>query len=425
MKWKFLFIYPVLIFLLAACNTPKRTTDPGKPKPKTDYPKTETRKDTLIPKDNRKDPVEPKDPQTKTEEPKSKGRKESINVVLALPMDGSYDVGRFSEFVNGFNLASESMNGGKTKIKVDIINIGNINSENEILAKTSFQNADIIVGGFQTSQVKTLAQIARNKKVPYISIWNTSDGIVENNPYYVQLKPSLMSYSQNMAEFVVDELRPQIVLILVESSKSKDAITVSHYQKVYTDNKQQHLVIYADVSAGEWKNTIAGYNNVVINIPNWENKTFVKNILQQVNGLKKNKSITVTGMPQWIEWDQLDFNLFEILNVHIPVFNYVDKTLINAALFDEAYFNRYNTWATTESYYASDILNIVKKVSSALSAGKAFNPNEQITGNYFSNYKMSGYRPVIPDATNTGSSYSHNTYVTIEKFEGGRFVPIR
>lgn len=422
MKWKFLFIYPLLIFLLSACNISKRTGDTSTPKPKTEYPKTETKIDSVTPK---KDPVEPEEPQTKVEEPKSKGRKDIINAVLALPMDGSYDVGRFSEFVNGFNLASESMNTGRPKIKVNVVNIGNINSENEILAKTAFQNADLIVGGYQTSQVKTLARIAENKKIPFISIWNTSEGIVENNPYYVQLKPSLISYCENMADFVVHEIRPQMVLIIVESSKSKDASTISHYQKVYKDNNQQHLVVYSVVDGGEWKNTIAGYNNVVINIPNWENKTFVKNILHQINGIRKNKSITVTGMPQWTEWDQIDFNMFELLNVHLPVFNYVDKTIMNAALFDEAYFNKYNSWATMESYYGSDILYIIRKVSSALSAGKSFNPNEQITGNYFSNYKVSAYQPANLDGPKPIFTYSHNTYVTIEKFEGGRFVPVR
>ncbi len=425
MKWKVLIIISVLIFLNSACKTPKRSTDTSRPKPKTEIPKKESKKDTVLTQDTKTDPIEPNYPKTKVEDPKNKGRKDIINVVVVLPMDGSYDVGRFSEFVNGFGLAAESMNTGKPRIKIEIINIGNINTEKEILAKSVFKNVDIIIGGYQTSQVKALAQIALNKKIPYLSIWNTTEGIVESNPYYVQLKPALGSYCAGMAEYVAEQLRPQIALIIVESENSKDAITIDQFQRIYKANNLQSTVIYADENGGDWKNSIAGYSNIVINIPNWEDKAFVNSILNQINSIRKNKSIIVTGMPQWTDWDQMNFNLYENMKVHIPVFNYVDKERMNAAIFTETYFNKYNTWATPDSYYASDVLNITRKISIALSAGKSFNPSDQISGNYFSNYVMSAYQTQPLDGTNRVSSYSHNTFVTIEKFEGGRFVPIQ
>jgi len=340
-------------------------------------------------------------------------------------MDGGYEVNRFAEFINGFGLASESLNPSKLKIKVEVINIGNANSEEDLLNRSAIEKADFLIGGYQTSQVKTLAKIALYKKIPFISIWNTSEEIITNNPYYVQLKPSLDTYCKSMAEFVTSEVRPQMVFIMIENRNSKDNNTLEAFKVIYEGSRTQYKIIYTSENNTDWKNSLAGLNNVVFNIPNWENKNWVNYILNQINSLKKNKSFIVTGMPQWIEWDQMNFNLYEQLSLHIPVFNFVDLESMNASLFNESYFNKYNTWPSTESFYGSDILYMVRKIAIDLSEGLVFNPNNQISGNYFSNYQISNYNKTNLETNNTESSYSHNVYITIEKFEGGRFVQVK
>lgn len=420
------------ILFMCSCNAPKKISSPDttrpdntetkKPSKENDKPKEDSSKIVYDPKSI---PEKPEDKQPKQEEPSKRLKKENINVVLALPMDGGYEVNRFAEFINGFGLASESLNPSKLKIKVEVINIGNANSEEDLLNRSAIEKADILIGGYQTSQVKTLAKIALYKKIPFISIWNTSEEIITNNPYYVQLKPSLDTYCKSMAEFVTSEVRPQMVFIMIENRNSKDNNTLEAFKVIYEVSRTQYKIIYTSENNTDWKNSLAGLNNVVFNIPNWENRNWVNSMLNQINSLKKNKSFIVTGMPQWIDWDQMNFNLYEQLSLHIPVFNYVDLESMNASLFNESYFNKYNTWPSTESFYGSDILYMVRKIAIDLSEGLVFNPNNQISGNYFSNYQISNYNKTNLETNNIESSYSHNVYITIEKFEGGRFVQVK
>jgi len=426
------FIFMSAILFMCSCNAPKKISSPDttrpdntetkKPSKENDKPKEDSSKIVYDPKSI---PEKPEDKQPKQEEPSKRLKKENINVVLALPMDGGYEVNRFAEFINGFGLASESLNPSKLKIKVEVINIGNANSEEDLLNRSAIEKADILIGGYQTSQVKTLAKIALYKKIPFISIWNTSEEIITNNPYYVQLKPSLDTYCKSMAEFVTSEVRPQMVFIMIENRNSKDNNTLEAFKVIYEVSRTQYKIIYTSENNTDWKNSLAGLNNVVFNIPNWENRNWVNSMLNQINSLKKNKSFIVTGMPQWIDWDQMNFNLYEQLSLHIPVFNYVDLESMNASLFNESYFNKYNTWPSTESFYGSDILYMVRKIAIDLSEGLVFNPNNQISGNYFSNYQISNYNKTNLETNNIESSYSHNVYITIEKFEGGRFVQVK
>jgi len=428
MKFRLNFILLLSILLFFSCNTPGKVATSKSPTQKSEEKQSKhddvipTKKDTIAVNDRGvPDPKKVEEP--KKEEGKKRQKRDVINVVIALPMDGSYDVARFADFVNGMTVSSKDINSGQGKLKLNVINIGNKNSEQELLSNAGIAGADIIVGGFQTSQVKSLAKIASDKNVPYISPWNTSEGIITDNTYYVQLKPALATYCEKMAEFVSTEIRPQIVYIIVESQTSKENVTVERFTKVYDNKHISYKVIQAD-QGGEWKNTLANYNNIVVNIPNWENKSFVTNTLQQLNALKKNKSIIATGMPQWTEWDQLDFNLFESLSLHIPSFNYVDQESMNAGIFNQNYFNSYNNWPTAESYYGSDILTIIRKVAGNIMDGKRYDPIDQISGNFFSHYRLSNYKMPDPEL-GTGGSYFHNTYITIQKFEGGRFVPVQ
>lgn len=413
---------------LLSCNVPRQTSAnkaPGKKETdvKNNGEEKQPRRDTAVADHNKGEQPKEEAPKEHKNPEEKQRRKELLNVAVALPMDGSYDAGRFADFINGMTLASRENTPGKGYVKISAVNVGNLNSEDELLRNSAIRNADVLAGGFQTSQVRALAKIAKDKRAPYLSLWNTSEGIVSDNPMYIQLKPSLSAYCNTLANYVAKEMRPDMVYILLESRDSKDATTLDYFTSVYTLNKIAYKVIFAD-QGEEWKSGIGLYNRIVINIPNWENKSFVTSSLQQLNALKKGRSITVTGMPQWMDWDQTDFSLFESLALHIPVFNYVDETSMPVSIFRQIYFDTYNNWPTTEAYYGYDVVQMIRKLSKHLLAGKDFDPVDHLSGNFFSNYYIKSYKDPNPE-TGKSVSYYNNSYITIEKFEGGRFVPVQ
>lgn len=429
MKFKlFIFCLPLVLFFSTGCNVfggafgskeskPPITTrkDPvQKPKDSVVVLKEQPEVDTII-----------KDKPNNTEKPLPLAKKDHIKVAVVIPASGGYNINRFSEFVNGIQLSAEAYYSGKPQIQIQIADIGNTNEESTLSNNSVIKSADILVGGFQTSQVKSLAAIAARNKIPYLSVWNTSADIVTDNPYYIQLKPSLETLCMELAKYIATSLRPQTVFILFKSTSTKDYTTKDFYKAAL----EKHHIPYQFVVTNkndEWKNLLQNSENAAIIIPNWDDKNYISKTLSTISSLKKSHFWTIAGMPQWVDFDEMNFGLYESLSLVIPVLNYVNESEINAGIFRSKYIQRYNTFPGSESYYGYDVAEIVVKIALSRAAGHAFDPVSQINGKYNSIYNIqSNFAPAPGTETGVRSTYSHNTYITIQKFEGGRFVPIR
>jgi hypothetical protein len=351
-------------------------------------------------------------------------RHQPFKVVVALPLDGSYGVNRFAEFVNGLLIANQISNSDVlNKIKIDVVNIGNQNTELELEQFEPIKKANLLIGGYQTSQIKALSTIALSKKIPFISLWNTSEDIVQDNPLYIQLKPSLTAYCNAISDYISHNIRPALAIILLESRDSKDVVTSSAFESMYTLQHTPYKVMYgSDII--DWKVIFDANSSVVVNIPNWDNKSFVFSALKQIIEAKKDKNVLVTGMPQWMSWDQVDFSVYEKVNLIIPYFNNISTGLITTEIFNKNYFEKNGTWPTAESYYGFDVFQMIKKAGLINFEGESLNPALDLSGQYLSYYKiMPAMKSDIEG--NSKLSYFQNVYLTIQKFEGGRFVPVQ
>lgn len=439
---RFILVILVCAFSLASCFTPTRVTNnqtdlPGRSpttaSEKSD-PTTSAQSDTLhISKSNQtdkkvvvKDTVQSK--VVKANKDKSskiphQTVKKVFKAVLVMPLDGSYHIGRFSEFINGLTIANQQDSKDDLgKIELNIINIGNLNNEAELSKFTAIEQADLILGGYQTSQVKTIAQLAANKGIPFISLWNSSEDIVLNNPGYIQLKPALSSYCKAISEYISREVRPDLAIILLEGKDSKDSGTIPYFENTYRKNNIAYKILYAEDNI-EWKSQLGAYKSTVVNIPNWVNKNFVLSSIRQLIELQ-NTNITVTGMPQWETWDQVDFGLYELVHLTIPTFNFISPGIMQTGIFDKKYYDNFGTWPTTESYYGFDVFQMIKKIWLKSLTGEVFNPANDLSGQYLSYYKIQPSLVGIEEGK-FQPSYYYNSYLTIKKFEGGRFVPVQ
>lgn len=438
-RWAFLLI--ISLFCLGSCSIPmnigtaqnhdngsarqndsKTNADTSESKDKGRVSNVDTVRTKVVITETPKQEV----PVNKKEDKKEtkKERKELIKATIAIPLNSGYEASRFIEFINGLNLGGQySEYYGTGKIEIHVVDIGNDNSIQKLKSIKEIKEADILLGGYQTSQVKTLAEIAEEKSIPYFSLWNSSDYIVANNPYFFQIKPSLETYCSCIARYVSKQIKPDLTIILVEGKNSKDASSLDYFTDIYSRDNLNFKIVYG-LGSIDWKPLLESYGKVVINIPNWENRQFVSKALKQIIDSKKERTVTVTGMPQWALWDQADFSLFDNVNLLLPFSNYVDHESPASVQFRQTYFEKYGTWPTSESFYGNDIYKIISKISGELMIGEKFEPKSGFCQNCFSAYE---FKPIL--VNNGGElqqlSYYRNQSITIQKFEGGRFVTVR
>ncbi|HQW12366.1 MAG TPA: ABC transporter substrate-binding protein [Saprospiraceae bacterium] len=351
--------------------------------------------------------------------------KKTIEIAVLLPLDGKYQASRFADFVNGMQQSAVNSTKGLPNIDIKIVNIGQENDPNALESINELKNADILVGGFITSQVKAISDVALKRHIPFISTWNTTDEIASRQPYFVQLKPSLRSYCNMISDYVADNMKPDVVFILHQSEESKDYTTKEFFINELNSKNQKFKSFTLDQpEKGTWQNEINNYQSIVVVVPNWEDKAYILKTINELKSQHKGKGLTVVGMPQWTEFDQVDFNLYEAINLIIPVANYIDDESPLVKMFRSSYFERYNQIPSDEAYYGADVMTMLTKVGTSLSMGKAFDPSV-ISGKYFGYYNIAPYYQSIGNREmNNPIQYYSNNYITLKKFEGGKFVPI-
>ena len=424
----------LLLLSLGACKTPAGSAMRTKPENRTKTEKQDKQEkkeppQVIVSDDPTKDLPEKEDkkPEINTNQTipgiRTPAKKNTINIAVLIPMDGKYKYSRFATFIDGMTQAAKNSLGSPI-VNINVVNVAQETNAAIIGDYPAVKNADILVGGFITSQVRALGDLAALKQIPLISPWNTTDMITNNNPYFIQLKPSMQSYCYAIADYVSTNINPEKILIIIKSRSSKDYTTVPNYQSFFNKKNQSVSIFISDeVNENDWKNLISNNNSVVI-IPNWEDKDFIFQTLSKVRAAKKNASLVTIGMPQWADFDQVDLGLYETLNTIIPTANYFDPTRIDVKIFKESYFEIYNEVPDEDAFYGADVMNILKRLSTSLSQGKPFVASD-LTGSYFSNYHIS---PYIGNSTNAelnnSMSYFSNTTISLLKFEGGKFVPI-
>lgn len=351
--------------------------------------------------------------------------KKKIEVAVLLPLDGKYQASRFADFVNGMQQSAINSTSGLPNIDIRIVNIGQENDPLVLESIKELKTADILVGGFITSQVKAISDVALKRQIPFISTWNTTDEIASRQPYFVQLKPSLRSYCNVISDYVADNIKPDMVFILHQSEESRDYTTRDFFvNELNAKNQKFKSFILDQPNKAMWQSELNNYQNVVVVIPNWDDKDYILKTLSELQSQRKGKGLIVVGMPQWTEFDQVDFNLYEAINLIIPVANYIDEESPLVKMFRNSYFEKYNQIPSEEAYYGADVMSMLTKVATSLSSGNAFDP-AVISGKYFGYYTIAPYYQSIGNREmNNPIQYYSNNYITLKKFEGGKFVPI-
>lgn len=424
---KVLFVSLILV-LIAACNVSRHTQIEEKKHSTNDKKEKKqeaedihiVKGDTTIkpPKnlpDAGKDSIQP-------ETKKVKPTKELIHVALVVPLDGKYQTSRFVDFINGMRQSDANTHSGKPLIKINIVNIAQENDSGTLDQIPAIRQADILVGGFITSQVKALSKIASSRKIPYISPWNSSENIVSANSYYIQLKPSLHSYCSTIAQYIADNIRPEKVFLLFKSKEDRDYTTLPYFTTYFSIKHQDYQVIITGEDAA-WQEKIPTEIKSVVIIPNWSDKTYILSSLREIRKLQIDDNITVTGMPQWTDFDNVPFDLYESLHLILPVSNYIDFTDNFVKRFKQNYFDKYNGIPSADSYYGADVMQIIRKVGLLLSQNNTFT-GDWASGKYFSFYEIQPFIQQTSDDKLHDPEYYSNIYISLMQFKGGKFVPL-
>ena len=229
------------------------------------------------------------------------------------------------------------------------------------MTEKEMQEADIIIGPFRSSELRLVANFAKERKITLVSPLNPRTDIVKQNPHYVQVAPDYKTHARLMAKRLVEfdfqkknilKEGKNIILLALE----RDSLMVEALQNAFrlaTNTADTTLKTYIHkgnpnlVSISKFKELLkADMQNIVV-MPTYRKEGFVYNCLRELSSLtdktdvKLGYEISIVGMSAWRFYERINFEYFENLQLHFTSDFYVDNANLDSKYFIEDYKGRY------------------------------------------------------------------------------------
>src|SRR5690606_29384844 len=201
-----------------------------------------------------------------------------------------------------------------------------------------------------------------------ISPWNSNPNITKDNPFYFQLKPGLKAHCEVISKDIISNFKSsQVVLVAKESDTREQEYfplfinSVAFKSSPTRKNKVSQLLLKSDKSgrlSGESiRSRLVENQTTVFIVPYWSDETFILQFLHALNREVSEKyPVVVYGLPQWLEFGKLTYDLFEKLQVRLSYSGFVDKSDTRVIAFRQTFFDQNGVLPLEDAYYGHDVM---------------------------------------------------------------------
>jgi hypothetical protein len=240
-----------------------------------------------------------------------------IAVFLPLYLDSAFDAAgnyRFDqnfpkyfnpglEFYEGLELAMDSLR--KTGASVDLTVYDSRSSSKsiqQILEDTVFSKIQLIIGYVNVTELRLLANAARNMNIPFINVNFPNDGGVTNNPEFVILNTTLHTHCEAIYKFIQRNWATSNILYLRKAGNQEDRLH-SDFAEIEKNTASVPLKMkYINVDNNVDPRVLMPYmdsNSKTIFLVGSLDENFGKTICSKLAPLCKTYPMKVLGMPTW------------------------------------------------------------------------------------------------------------------------------
>lgn len=307
-------------------------------------------------------------------------KKSEYNIGMLIPFNASeFQMGtdqdlsdlKFVNYYAGVKLALGELENMDAGLRVNVSDSERSESVIESkLSSGSLANSDIIIGPYNRDGLKATAEYGKSKKVAIISPWLASSKIADDNPYYLQLRPSLTSHFFKMIEHATANFQAdEIVLMGREIASDKNRFR--YFQRTYAALKnsggsqpvEEYFVSEDSLSYGEtaFDNLFDEGGKKAIILPNWNynDEDFLYAVLRRLNTERKNTEITIYGMPIIYDSEKMEFDFYRNLNIRVCLSEFVDWDDARVKRFMSKYFDQYGDLPTSDAFEGYDMMTFI------------------------------------------------------------------
>jgi len=283
-------------------------------------------------------------------------------------------------FYSGAKLAYRDLEKEGVRLNVSVLDSDGSGARlKNLMNAANLQKAELIIGPYKRSNVTLVESFTKKRNKVLVVPYSASMGLASANPGYIQVNPSLKSHCEAIVKHARTHFKTEDI-VLVARSKQSERSRFSYFQDANAviegtrENARFREFVINDPT-GEIDETELdsfirpGEQNVFI-VPSWSNEGFVYSLLRQLMVRQsEGEEITVYGMPQWMSFEQIDYDFYEKLHVHVSSSTYLDPDDERARQFKQKFFDNYGNIPQEEAFLGYDVMLYFGKMLDKWGAG--------------------------------------------------------
>lgn len=272
-------------------------------------------------------------------------------------------------FYGGAKIAFDKLNEEGVKLNVSTFDTqGSPRSTSQLLrTEESLKNAHMIIGPYRKENVSLLETFIRRNDVLLVSPHFVPPNDSQNNPKYLQVKPSIKAHCEALVRHARKYYRTdQIVIVARNNPEEIQAMQYLQQENLRlsggrdTASFQEYIISVNDQSQDFENIDVLPFvtlgDSTAFIIPSWSSQKFVYSFLRKVSVTKAPENqVVVYGMPSWAKFDRVDFEYYDNLDVHISSSTYLNPMSSDVQLFKKEFFDRYGVVPNEEAFLGHDV----------------------------------------------------------------------
>jgi ABC-type branched-subunit amino acid transport system substrate-binding protein len=235
----------------------------------------------------------------------------------------------------------------------------------ELLENEKVACADLIIGPISKNNLKLVAEYTKAKKKPMVSPLSPSTSIAKDNPYYLQVSPGLEEHCKTISRHALDKYKPEQLVLVCRNKKAEtnrlqyfQTANQEHAGKSNVDPLKEFIVTDASIDFSEMDITpyiLSGKTTVFI-VPSWSNESFIYSLMRNVSIAKGKNKVVFYGMPQWMNFEQISYDYFENLNLHVSSDTDINSDSDEVKRFKQNFYYKFGSLPEEEAYVGYDVM---------------------------------------------------------------------
>ncbi|MBV6428886.1 MAG: hypothetical protein KIPDCIKN_03423 [Haliscomenobacter sp.] len=303
-------------------------------------------------------------------------KKDQYQIVVALPFlagvaeennpNAEGSVSRWAiNFYGGMKLAGEQLTDEGVNLYVEAFDTKADEKVMESLVRNPvFSRSDVIIGPYRRDNIRIAAEFARAGQKVLVSPYSAVSNLVGNNPNFLQVNPSLESHCRALMRHARRDFAPEDILILSRENPA-EKICAEYLQKANLEMTgapdalpvKEHVFATTSYAGINVAPLIKGKDQIALIIPSWAEPNFIFFLLRRiVEARSEGQTVVVYGMPQWMEFENFEYEFFEKLNVRVSSNAYLDPLSPEVRTFRQRYFDTYGTVPDLAAFQGYDLM---------------------------------------------------------------------